>query len=196
MLPRTEFPSSRRLTYRGDYCRFQTASFTTSSNLWTITGFSTSNRVKKAAFVRTKLKNVLSGRWSTRRSTRRRQVRDRHRRPTTPRIYRDGSDGRLRWTAANFEQHAAGSLVSTTTPASSWKVCPYRSRLQQRPALYLELPVHGGIPSLTDLDSRAIVPTPAPSRPRWRRCRNSGALFINPGDKLKVDSRDGNYLVA
>ncbi len=26
------------------------------------------------------------------------------------------------------------------------------------------------------------------------RCRDPGSLFINTGDKLKVDSRDGNYL--
>lgn len=165
-------------------------------NLWTITEFQHVKPGKGPAFVRTKLKNVLSGKVvdKTFNAGVKVETATVDRRDTTY-LYRDGSDF-VFMDGEDFEQHMLPESLVGDDARFLLEGMPVQVAFHNGSPLYLELPVTVEIlvthtePGLQGDRSNAGT-KPA--------TLETGAeiqvpLFINTGDKLKVDSRDGNYL--
>ncbi len=165
--------------------------------LWTIIEFQHVKPGKGPAFVRTKLKNVLSGKVvdKTYNAGVKVETATVDRRDATY-LYRDGSDFVFmdsRGLRAAFAAGVAGGRLAANFLLESM---PVQIAFNEGAPLYLELPV----------TVELVVATPSPGLQGDRSSAGTkpatletGAeiqvpLFINTGDKLKVDSRDGSYL--
>jgi elongation factor P len=158
--------------------------------LWTITEFQHVKPGKGPAFVRTKLKNVLSGKVvdKTYNAGVKVDTATVDRRDATY-LYRDGSDF-VFMDSQDYEQH----------PLSESRFLleglPVQVAFHDGAPLYLELPVTVELvvthtePGLQgDRSSAGTKPATVETGAELQV-----PLFINTGDKLKVDSRDGSYL--
>ena len=166
--------------------------------LWTVTEFQHVKPGKGGAFVRTTLKNVLSGK-------------------VVDKTFNAG----IKVETANVDKRDDDRTCTRTAPtSSSWTATPTtRSTCPARPsatgANYLlentEATVavarrHPAVrraagdrssssSSTPTRACRATAPPAARSRPRWRPAPEIQVpLFITTGEKLKVDTRDGRYL--
>ena len=164
--------------------------------LWTITEFQHVKPGKGPAFVRTKLKNVLSGKVvdKTYNAGVKVETATVDRRDATY-LYRDGSDF-VFMDSQDYEQHPLPEALVGNSAGFLLEGMPVQIAFNEGSPLYLELPVTVELvvghtePGLQgDRSSAGTKPATL----------ETGAeiqvpLFINIGDKLKVDSRDGNYL--
>ena len=151
---------------------------------------------KGPAFVRTKLKNVLSGKVvdKTYNAGVKVETATVDRRDATY-LYRDGSDF-VFMDSQDYEQHPLPDSLVGTAANFLLEGMPVQIAFHDGSPLYLELPVTVELvvthtePGLQgDRSSAGTKPATV----------ETGAeiqvpLFINTGDKLKVDSRDGSYL--
>ncbi|HEX3547904.1 MAG TPA: elongation factor P [Mycobacterium sp.] len=164
--------------------------------LWQIVEFQHVKPGKGPAFVRTKLKNVLSGKVVDRTYNAGVKVETAtvDRRDTTY-LYRDGADF-VFMDAEDYEQHHLPDTLVGDTADYLLEGMPVQVAFHDGAPLYLELPV------TVELEVTHTEPglqgdrSSAGTKPATLE---TGAtinvpLFINTGDKLKVDSRDGSYL--
>ncbi|OBK20839.1 elongation factor P [Mycobacterium asiaticum] len=164
--------------------------------LWTITEFQHVKPGKGPAFVRTKLKNVLSGKVvdKTYNAGVKVDTATVDRRDATY-LYRDGSDF-VFMDSEDYEQHPLPESLVGGAARFLLEGMPVQVAFHDGAPLYLELPVSVELvvshtePGLQgDRSSAGTKPATV----------ETGAeiqvpLFINTGDKLKVDTRDGSYL--
>ena len=164
--------------------------------LWTIVEFQHVKPGKGPAFVRTKLKNVLSGKVvdKTFNAGVKVETATVDRRDTTY-LYKDGSDF-VFMDSQDYEQHHLPESLVGDDARFLLESLPVQVAFHNGTALYIELPVTVELevthtePGLQgDRSSAGTKPATV----------ETGAeiqvpLFINTGDKLKVDSRDGSYL--
>jgi elongation factor P len=164
--------------------------------LWTIIEFQHVKPGKGPAFVRTKLKNVLTGKVvdKTYNAGVKVETATVDRRDATY-LYRDGSDF-VFMDSEDYEQHSLSESLVGTAANFLLESMPVQIAFNEGAPLYIELPttvelvVASTEPGLQGDRSSAGTKTAT---------LETGAeiqvpLFINTGDKLKVDSRDGNYL--
>ncbi|BBX07519.1 MULTISPECIES: elongation factor P [Mycolicibacterium] len=164
--------------------------------LWQITEFQHVKPGKGPAFVRTKLKNVLSGKVvdKTYNAGVKVETATVDRRDATY-LYRDGSDF-VFMDSEDFEQHPLPEALVGRLADFLLEGMPVQIAFNEGSPLYLELPV------TVELEVASTEPglqgdrSSAGTKPATLE---TGAeiqvpLFINTGDKLKVDSRDGSYL--
>ncbi len=164
--------------------------------LWQITEFQHVKPGKGPAFVRTKLKNAL--REGRRQDLQRRGEggdRDGVDRRDTTGLYRDGSDF-VFMDSQDYEQHPLPESLVGDAARLLLEGLPVQVAFHNGAPLYLELPVTVELivthtePGLQgDRSSAGTKPATVEIGAELR-----SALFINAGDKLKVDSRDGSYL--
>jgi len=164
--------------------------------LWQIVEFQHVKPGKGPAFVRTKLKNVLTGKVvdKTYNAGVKVETATVDRRDTTY-LYRDGSDF-VFMDSQDYEQHHLPDSLVGDAANYLLESMPVQVAFHDGSPLYLELPVTVELvvthtePGLQgDRSSAGTKPATL----------ETGAtinvpLFINTGDKLKVDSRDGSYL--
>ena len=164
--------------------------------LWTIIEFQHVKPGKGPAFVRTKLKNVLSGKVvdKTYNAGVKVETATVDRRDTTY-LYRDGNDF-VFMDSQDYEQHSLPESPVGDAANFLLESMPVQIAFNEGAPLYIELPttvellVASTEPGLQgDRSSAGTKPATL----------ETGAeiqvpLFINTGDKLKVDSRDGSYL--
>ena len=164
--------------------------------LWTITEFQHVKPGKGPAFVRTKLKNVLTGKVvdKTYNAGVKVETATVDRRDATY-LYRDGSDF-VFMDSEDFEQHPLPESLVGSAANFLLESMPVQIAFNEGAPLYLELPVTVEVlvestePGLQgDRSSAGTKPATL----------ETGAeiqvpLFINTGDKLKVDTRDGSYV--
>ncbi len=164
--------------------------------LWQITEFQHVKPGKGPAFVRTKLKNVLSGKVvdKTYNAGVKVETATVDRRDATY-LYRDGTDF-VFMDSEDFEQHPLPEPLVGRLADFLLEGMPVQIAFNEGAPLYLELPV------TVELEVASTEPglqgdrSSAGTKPATLE---TGAeiqvpLFINTGDKLKVDSRDGSYL--
>jgi elongation factor P len=164
--------------------------------LWTVTEFQHVKPGKGGAFVRTTLKNVLSGQGRRQDLQRRHQGRDRHRRQAVDdlpvqgrhrlRLHgrrhlrpdpRPGRDRRRRRELPAGE-HRGRRRRARGHPALRRAAGDRRARRQHTdPGLQGDRSTGGTKPATLETGAQIQVP-----------------LFITTGEKLKVDTRDGRYL--
>ena len=164
--------------------------------LWAVTEFQHVKPGKGPAFVRTKLKNVLSGKVvdKTYNAGVKVETATVDRRDATY-LYRDGSDF-VFMDSQDYEQHPLPESLVGDAAKFLLESMPVQIAFHDGSALYLELPVTvelevthtepglqgdrstGGTKPAT-LETGAEIAVP---------------LFLNTGDKIKVDTRDGRYL--
>ncbi|BBX25973.1 elongation factor P [Mycolicibacterium alvei] len=164
--------------------------------LWQIVEFQHVKPGKGPAFVRTKLKNVVSGKVvdKTYNAGVKVETATVDRRDATY-LYRDGSDF-VFMDSEDFEQHPLPEALVGRLADFLLENMAVQIAFHESSPLYLELPVSVELvvshtePGLQgDRSSAGTKPA----------TMETGAeiqvpLFINTGDKLKVDTRDGNYL--
>ncbi len=164
--------------------------------LWQIVEFQHVKPGKGPAFVRTKLKNVLSGKVvdKTYNAGVKVETATVDRRDATY-LYRDGTDF-VFMDSQDYEQNALSEELVGEAANFLLEGLPVQVAFHNGVPLYLELPVTIELlvthtePGLQgDRSSAGTKPATL----------ETGAeiqvpLFINTGDKLKVDSRDGSYL--
>ncbi|WP_078287954.1 MULTISPECIES: elongation factor P [unclassified Mycobacterium] len=164
--------------------------------LWQITEFQHVKPGKGPAFVRTKLKNVLSGKVvdKTFNAGVKVETATVDRRDTTY-LYRDG-DSFVFMDSQDFEQHHLSPELVGGASRFLLEGMTVQVAFNEGAALYIELPVTVELvvthtePGLQgDRSSAGTKPA----------TMETGAeiqvpLFINTGDRLKVDSRDASYL--
>ena len=164
--------------------------------LWQIIEFQHVKPGKGPAFVRTKLKNVVSGKTvdKTYNAGVKVETATVDRRDATY-LYRDGVDF-VFMDSEDYEQHMLGEALVGDAASFLLESMPVQIAFNEGLPLYLELPVSVELvvthtePGLQgDRSSAGTKPA----------TMETGAdiqvpLFINTGDKLKIDSRDGNYL--
>ena len=164
--------------------------------LWTVIEFQHVKPGKGPAFVRTKLKNVLSGKVvdKTYNAGVKVETATVDRRDATY-LYKDGSDF-VFMDSEDYEQHPLSDSLVGDAARFLLEGMPVQIAFNEGAALYLELPV------TVELEVTHTEPglqgdrSSAGTKPATLE---TGAeiqvpLFINTGDKLKVDSRDGSYL--
>ncbi len=164
--------------------------------LWQIIEFQHVKPGKGPAFVRTKLKNVLTGKVvdKTYNAGVKVETATVDRRDATY-LYRDGSDF-VFMDSEDYEQHPLPDSMVGTAANFLLESMPVQIAFHDSAPLYLELPV------TVELEVSSTEPglqgdrSNAGTKPATLE---TGAeiqvpLFINTGDKLKVDSRDGSYL--
>ena len=164
--------------------------------LWSVVEFQHVKPGKGGAFVRTTLKNVLSGKVvdKTYNAGVKVETATVDRRDATY-LYRDGSDFMF-MDSQDYEQHPLPESLVGDAARYLLESMPVQIAFHDGAALYLELPVTVELevthtePGLQgDRSSAGTKPATV----------ETGAeiqvpLFINTGDKLKIDSRDGSYL--
>ncbi len=164
--------------------------------LWQIIEFQHVKPGKGPAFVRTKLKNVLTGKVvdKTYNAGVKVETATVDRRDATY-LYRDGSDF-VFMDSEDYEQHPLSEALVGRAADFLLESLPVQIAFHDGAPLYLELPV------TVELEVTHTEPglqgdrSNAGTKPATVE---TGAeiqvpLFINTGDKLKVDSRDGSYL--
>ena len=164
--------------------------------LWQITEFQHVKPGKGPAFVRTKLKNVLTGKVvdKTFNAGVKVETATVDRRDATY-LYRDGADF-VFMDSEDYEQHPLPEALVGRLAGFLLEGMVVQIAFHEGVPLYLDLPV-----------TVELVVTP--TEPGLQGDRSSAGtkpatvetgaelqvpLFINTGDKLKVDSRDGSYL--
>ncbi|CAJ1504789.1 elongation factor P [[Mycobacterium] burgundiense] len=164
--------------------------------LWQIIEFQHVKPGKGPAFVRTKLKNVVSGKTvdKTYNAGVKVETATVDRRDATY-LYRDGSDF-VFMDSEDFEQHQLPDAMVGDAANFLLESMPVQIAFHDGAPLYLEMPVSVELevthtePGLQgDRSSAGTKPATV----------ETGAeiqvpLFINSGDRLKVDTRDGSYL--
>ena len=164
--------------------------------LWTVVEFQHVKPGKGPAFVRTKLKHVLSGKVvdKTYNAGVKVETAAVDRRDATY-LYRDGSDF-VFMDSEDYEQHPLSEALVGDSANFLLESMPVQIAFHNGAPLYLELPVSVELevthtePGLQgDRSSAGTKPATV----------ETGAeiqvpLFINTGDKLKIDTRDGSYL--
>ncbi|MGV0625794.1 elongation factor P [Mycolicibacter minnesotensis] len=164
--------------------------------LWQITEFQHVKPGKGPAFVRTKLKNVVSGKVvdKTYNAGVKVETATVDRRDATY-LYRDGNDF-VFMDSEDYEQHPLPETLVGSAANYLLENMLVQIAFHNGVPLYLELPVSVELvvthtePGLQgDRSSAGTKPA----------TMETGAdinvpLFINTGDKLKVDTRDGSYL--
>ncbi|MCV7201797.1 elongation factor P [Mycolicibacterium peregrinum] len=164
--------------------------------LWQIVEFQHVKPGKGPAFVRTKLKNVVSGKVvdKTYNAGVKVETATVDRRDATY-LYRDGSDF-VFMDSEDFNQHPLSEALVGRLADFLLESLPVQIAFHDGVPLYLELPVS------VELEVSHTEPglqgdrSSAGTKPATME---TGAeiqvpLFINTGDKLKVDTRDGSYL--
>ena len=164
--------------------------------LWQIIEFQHVKPGKGPAFVRTKLKNVLSGKVvdKTYNAGVKVETATVDRRDATY-LYRDGSDF-VFMDSADYEQHPLSEALVGSAANFLLEGMPVQIAFHNGAPLYLELPVTVELVVASTEPGLQGDRSSAGTKPATLE---TGAeiqvpLFINTGDKLKVDSRDGNYL--
>jgi elongation factor P len=164
--------------------------------LWQIIEFQHVKPGKGPAFVRTKLKNVLSGKVvdKTYNAGVKVETATVDRRDTTY-LYRDGTDF-VFMDSQDYEQHPLPESLVGDDSRFLLEGLPVQVAFHNGAPLYLELPVTVELvvthtePGLQgDRSSAGTKPATVETGAELQV-----PLFINTGDKLKVDSRDGSYL--
>ncbi|MCB1263864.1 MAG: elongation factor P [Mycobacterium sp.] len=164
--------------------------------LWTIIEFQHVKPGKGPAFVRTKLKNVLSGKVvdKTYNAGVKVETATVDRRDATY-LYRDGSDF-VFMDSEDYEQHPLSESLVGSAANFLLESMPVQIAFHEGAPLYLELPVSVELVVASTEPGLQGDRSSAGTKPATLE---TGAeiqvpLFINTGDKLKVDSRDGSYL--
>lgn len=164
--------------------------------LWQIIEFQHVKPGKGPAFVRTKLKNVLSGKVvdKTYNAGVKVETATVDRRDATY-LYRDGSDF-VFMDSQDYEQHPLTESLVGDAANFLLESMPVQIAFHNGAPLYLELPVTVEIEVASTEPGLQGDRSSAGTKPATLE---TGAeiqvpLFINAGDKLKVDSRDGSYL--
>lgn len=164
--------------------------------LWTITEFQHVKPGKGPAFVRTKLKNVLSGKVvdKTYNAGVKVETATVDRRDATY-LYRDGSDF-VFMDSEDFEQHPLPESLVGDAARFLLESMPVQIAFNEGAPLYLELPVTVEVLVASTEPGLQGDRSSAGTKPATLE---TGAeiqvpLFINTGDKLKVDTRDGSYV--
>ena len=164
--------------------------------LWQIVEFQHVKPGKGPAFVRTKLKNVVSGKVvdKTYNAGVKVETATVDRRDTTY-LYRDGTDF-VFMDSADYEQHHIAETLVGDASRFLLESMPVQVAFHDGTALYIELPttvellVNHTEPGLQgDRSSAGTKPATLETG-----AEINVPLFINTGDKLKVDTRDGSYL--
>lgn len=164
--------------------------------LWTITEFQHVKPGKGPAFVRTKLKNVLSGKVvdKTYNAGVKVETATVDRRDATY-LYRDGSDF-VFMDSEDYEQHPLPESLVGDAARFLLESMPVQIAFNEGAPLYLELPVTVEVVVQSTEPGLQGDRSNAGTKPATLE---TGAqiqvpLFINTGDKLKVDTRDGSYV--
>lgn len=164
--------------------------------LWTITEFQHVKPGKGPAFVRTKLKNVLSGKVvdKTYNAGVKVETATVDRRDATY-LYRDGSDF-VFMDSEDYEQHPLPEALVGDAARFLLESMPVQIAFNEGAPLYLELPVTVEVVVASTEPGLQGDRSNAGTKPATLE---TGAeiqvpLFINTGDKLKVDTRDGSYV--
>ena len=164
--------------------------------LWTIIEFQHVKPGKGPAFVRTKLKNVLSGKVvdKTYNAGVKVETATVDRRDTTY-LYRDGNDF-VFMDSQDYEQHSLPESLVGVAANFLLESMPVQIAFNEGAPLYIELPTTVELVVASTEPGLQGDRSSAGTKPATLE---TGAeiqvpLFINTGDKLKVDSRDGNYL--
>ncbi|MCB1289650.1 elongation factor P [Mycolicibacterium sp.] len=164
--------------------------------LWQIIEFQHVKPGKGPAFVRTKLKNVLSGKVvdKTYNAGVKVETATVDRRDATY-LYRDGSDF-VFMDSEDYEQHPLPESLVGSAANFLLESMPVQIAFHEGAPLYLELPVSVELVVASTEPGLQGDRSSAGTKPATLE---TGAeiqvpLFINTGDKLKVDSRDGSYL--
>ncbi|HPY24191.1 MAG: elongation factor [Actinomycetota bacterium] len=164
--------------------------------LWTITEFQHVKPGKGPAFVRTKLKNVLSGKVvdKTYNAGVKVETATVDRRDATY-LYRDGSDF-VFMDSEDYEQHPLPESLVGDAARFLLESMPVQIAFNEGAPLYLELPVTVEVLVASTEPGLQGDRSNAGTKPATLE---TGAeiqvpLFINTGDKLKVDTRDGSYV--
>ena len=164
--------------------------------LWTITEFQHVKPGKGPAFVRTKLKNVLTGKVvdKTYNAGVKVETATVDRRDATY-LYRDGSDF-VFMDSQDFEQHPLPESLVGDAAKFLLESMPVQIAFNEGAPLYLELPVTVEVLVASTEPGLQGDRSSAGTKPATLE---TGAeiqvpLFINTGDKLKVDTRDGSYV--
>ena len=151
---------------------------------------------KGPAFVRTKLKNVLSGKVvdKTYNAGVKVETATVDRRDTTY-LYRDGNDF-VFMDSQDYEQHSLPESLVCAAANFLLESMPVQIAFNEGSPLYIELPTTVELVVASTEPGLQGDRSSAGTKPATLE---TGAeiqvpLFINTGDKLKVDSRDGNYL--
>jgi elongation factor P len=164
--------------------------------LWQITEFQHVKPGKGPAFVRTKLKNVLSGKVVDRTFNAGVKVETAtvDRRDMTF-LYRDGADF-IFMDSQDYEQHPLPESLVGDAANFLLDNMEVQVAFHDTNPLYIEMPVTVELqvthtdPGLQgDRSSAGTKPATLETG-----AQINVPLFINTGDKLKVDSRDGSYL--
>jgi elongation factor P len=164
--------------------------------LWQIVEFQHVKPGKGPAFVRTKLKNVVSGKVvdKTYNAGVKVETATVDRRDATF-LYRDGNDF-VFMDSADYEQHPLPEAMVGDSANYLLESMPVQIAFHNGVPLYLELPVSVELevthtePGLQgDRSSAGTKPATMETG-----AQINVPLFINTGDKLKVDTRDGSYL--
>jgi elongation factor P len=164
--------------------------------LWQIVEFQLVKPGKGPAFVRTKLKNVLTGKVvdKTYNAGVKVETATVDRRDTTY-LYRDGDDF-VFMDSQDYEQHPLSETLVGEAANFLLEGLPVQVAFHDGAPLYLELPVTIELIVASTEPGLQGDRSSAGTKPATLE---TGAeiqvpLFINTGDKLKVDSRDGSYL--
>ncbi len=164
--------------------------------LWTITEFQHVKPGKGPAFVRTKLKNVLTGKVvdKTYNAGVKVETATVDRRDATY-LYRDGSDF-VFMDSEDFEQNSLPESLVGDAANYLLESMPVQIAFNEGAPLYLELPVTVELVVASTEPGLQGDRSNAGTKPATLE---TGAeiqvpLFINTGDKLKVDTRDGSYV--
>ncbi|RAU93373.1 elongation factor P [Mycolicibacter senuensis] len=164
--------------------------------LWQIVEFQHVKPGKGPAFVRTKLKNVVSGKVvdKTYNAGVKVETATVDRRDATF-LYRDGADF-VFMDSADYEQHPLPEAMVGDSANYLLESMPVQIAFHDGVPLYLEMPVSVELevthtePGLQgDRSSAGTKPATVETG-----AQINVPLFINTGDKLKVDTRDGSYL--
>jgi elongation factor P len=164
--------------------------------LWTIIEFQHVKPGKGPAFVRTKLKNVLTGKVvdKTYNAGVKVETATVDRRDATY-LYRDGSDF-VFMDSEDYEQHSLSDSLVGAAANFLLESMPVQIAFNNGAPLYLELPVTVEVVVASTEPGLQGDRSSAGTKPATLE---TGAeiqvpLFINTGDKLKVDTRDGSYV--
>lgn len=164
--------------------------------LWTITEFQHVKPGKGPAFVRSKLKNVLSGKVvdKTFNAGVKVDTATVDRRETTY-LYRDGSDY-VFMDSEDYEQHLLPETMVGDAANYLLESMPVQVAFHNGAPLYIELPVTVEL-EVTQTDPGVQGDrSNAGTKPATVEtgAEISVPLFISTGERLKVDTRDGSYL--
>ncbi|MEB3048695.1 elongation factor P [Mycolicibacter sp. MYC123] len=164
--------------------------------LWQITEFQHVKPGKGPAFVRTKLKNVVSGKVvdKTYNAGVKVETATVDRRDATY-LYRDGNDF-VFMDSEDYEQHPLPEALVGDSANYLLESMLVQIAFHNGVPLYLELPVSVELVVANTEPGLQGDRSSAGTKPATMEtgAQINVPLFINTGDKLKVDTRDGSYL--